>query len=411
MAGLDDVSGRAFVDMGWRTALPYCDYAHDSFASLMKGEQLRMTALGPSNNWERWREMVHNCATPHRGVFEPARPAVPASARAQSCGHLDGGASGWWESPSFWRPHRRCSQYRWLHPDEIRSCLAGRSIAFEGASLTRQVFLRLMAWMRGWPMIAEHYFQERAAFLFNATHDLLEVFERTDDARLAEVAGGNHSRLLAYGWGNATGQLLWRPYGGMRGERAEQLMYRNVSARLAAVVQGFDFAQGEDGKPSRNFELRYQTEAGRWRTENLSLATMDECDGAAHFFHRNAVGVGTLAELDGNMHPTPNCHAHNKHGLPIGGTPPKECLLRQAGAEGMEAKFAQILRMPPAHLRAMPILNLSLLKQPDAHYMCGFEHKWPNPISGWKMPPNGDCRDILNLNAIQAMLSRICHTG
>lgn len=166
-----------------------------------------------------------------------------------------------------------------------------------------------MAWMRGWPMIAEHYFQERAAFLFNATHDLLEVFERTDDARLAEVAGGNHSRLLAYGWGNATGQLLWRPYGGMRGERAEQLMYRNVSARLAAVVQGFDFAQGEDGKPSRNFELRYQTEAGRWRTENLSLATMDECDGAAHFFHRNAVGVGTLAELDGNMHPTPNCRA------------------------------------------------------------------------------------------------------
>ena len=46
----------------------------------------------------------------------------------------------------------------------------------------------------------------------------------------------------------------------------------------------------------------------------------------------------------------------------------------------------------------------------DGHFQCGAGPESPQLIRTFKVPLNGDCRDVLNLNAIQAMLNRICNT-
>ena len=45
---------------------------------------------------------------------------------------------------------------RWLQSDELRSALQGKSFIFEGDSLVRQLFLRLIFHVRGIPEIVEH---------------------------------------------------------------------------------------------------------------------------------------------------------------------------------------------------------------------------------------------------------------
>ena len=54
--------------------------------------------------------------------------------------------------------------------------------------------------------------------------------------------------------------------------------------------------------------------------------------------------------------------------------------------------------------------RLHFPEKEDVHWMCMFYPTWPRRIDGWKMPPNGDCRDLVTLNALQAMLNRACPT-
>jgi hypothetical protein len=102
--------------------------------------------------------------------------------------------------------------------------------------------------------------------------------------------------------------------------------------------------------------------------ESLSLDAMNACGGASHFFQRNSLGVGSLGTGDGRVSQ------------------------RRFGWQ----------RLIPLEQR------VRFLASEDAHFQCGFSHEWPNgPVDGWKMPHNGDCTDLLNLNAVQAMVRRI----
>jgi len=47
----------------------------------------------------------------------------------------------------------------------------------------------------------------------------------------------------------------------------------------------------------------------------------------------------------------------------------------------------------------------------DMHFQCAFMETWPISAASWKMPITADCRDLLGLNAIQAILGRVCHAG
>ena len=58
---------------------------------------------------------------------------------------------------------------------EFRKMLIGRSVIFRGNSLVRQLFLRLVWYLRGTENIIERYFHLNAAYITNGTHDSLMI--------------------------------------------------------------------------------------------------------------------------------------------------------------------------------------------------------------------------------------------
>lgn len=59
----------------------------------------------------------------------------------------------------------------WLRPLELRSALRNQTFVFMGDSLCRQLFLRLVSYLRGIPDQLERPFHTDAIYAFNATHD------------------------------------------------------------------------------------------------------------------------------------------------------------------------------------------------------------------------------------------------
>ena len=43
----------------------------------------------------------------------------------------------------------------------------------------------------------------------------------------------------------------------------------------------------------------------------------------------------------------------------------------------------------------------------DGHYQCSFSGR-NSPITFFKRPLSGDCRDLVNLNALQLVLTALC---
>jgi len=66
-------------------------------------------------------------------------------------------------------------QLKWLQPRELRSALHDKTFIFEGDSIVRQLFLRLIFHVRGIPEIVEHPFHSDAVYAFNDTHDIFTV--------------------------------------------------------------------------------------------------------------------------------------------------------------------------------------------------------------------------------------------
>ena len=117
------------------------------------------------------------CALPHEGRFaEPlgasesgkreVRFAVPLVSRTTCACRADwcrsehdwfapangtSGVMGIWTTGVSWLPDASWQEhgYGWFSSSDVLSCLAGQLLVFEGDSLTRQAFLRLVWWLRG----------------------------------------------------------------------------------------------------------------------------------------------------------------------------------------------------------------------------------------------------------------------
>ena len=74
-----------------------------------------------------------------------------------------------WHSPTSASPPHCPSSLpmRWLGRAEIEECARGKLLIFQGDSLTRQLFNRLIWWVRGIPSVVEHYYQEDAYYAFS----------------------------------------------------------------------------------------------------------------------------------------------------------------------------------------------------------------------------------------------------
>lgn len=63
----------------------------------------------------------------------------------------------------------------------------------------------------------------------------------------------------------------------------------------------------------------------------------------------------------------------------------------------------------PAH-SSYTACNNGKAKFGDPHFQCTAYPMWPRkPIFALKVPANGDCSDMLNLNAVQLLLNGVCN--
>lgn len=106
------------------------------------------------------------CTLPHEGVFaEPPLPrplAAPCATAADADGSFQAGV---------WTPKSGC-QLECVGAAHARSVLQGRSLVLIGDSMVRQLFVRLVALLRGQTAVGQPYrFHESGLYRANASHD------------------------------------------------------------------------------------------------------------------------------------------------------------------------------------------------------------------------------------------------
>ena len=358
---------------------PNSSLAHLETASWSRA----FTAYAEAPSWHHALKKQNHCSMPARGEFT-CKDHEDTAPEARPCLlPLAGGRNGTWVSRRQWVQSDSCpaSSRNFLDVRELFECLDGRALVFKGDSLTRQLFLRIVWWLRGLPLIVEHHFHRYAAYTFNTTHDSLEVFgdkplsifpargyagphdraAKADlAARVASIRPGSALVLFDFEW----------PHLQAPPPKAAQ---KNVAARISGHAGPAEAPNYVAEASTFILSLPSRRHQDHVVDETLSLDAMNACGGAPHFFQRVALGVGSLGALKDD-----------------GGRIPGQ---RRFGWQ----------RLIPSEQR------LRFVSAEDAHFQCGFAPEWPQgPVSGWKMPPNGDCTDFLNLNAVQAMMRRVC---
>ena len=297
-----------------------------------------------------------------------------------------------------WVPDARWVRqgFAWFSAADVLTCLAGRVIVLEGDSLTRQVFLRLIGWLRGTTHMVEHYFSQHAAYTFNSTDDRFVVFGRepmraytraTDHDAEAEMLA--HLSLHAWSPTSVTLAFRWASQKKWLGS-SSQGFYKPILRRVAAIVQGFG------GHFSLSWPAAVGNKAGEWpsrqpdRRQVFDLDAMNAADGEPHFFRRARLCVRdqsldiynvTLLQFGAGT-----CTIDGDYVLAKGGQ-------RQHGHP-----------IPPNQ-------RFYHTNDQDIHFECSFANQWPGRIVGWKMPENGDCRGVMSLNLAQVVLNRIAWRG
>ena len=123
---------------------------------------------------EALRQQLHSCSGAASGRFTTRLQAQGLRCGVDTCCPHWRNDACWacglkWHSPTSVSPSHCLPSLpmRWLGRAEIEQCARGRLLIFQGDSLTRQLFNRLIWWVRGIPAVVEHYYQEDAYYSFS----------------------------------------------------------------------------------------------------------------------------------------------------------------------------------------------------------------------------------------------------
>ena len=70
---------------------------------------------------------------------------------------------GFWHEDE-WRPQQTSERYRFFTPEDMHTCLAGKRIYFQGDSLMRQIYNRIITYSRMIPASIEHYYGNPSSY-------------------------------------------------------------------------------------------------------------------------------------------------------------------------------------------------------------------------------------------------------
>jgi hypothetical protein len=213
----------------------------------------------------------HNCTVPKTGVFEVALDArVDRTRPRRHCPlPLAGGRGGRWVSPTEWRPAGCVEVPVWRNSQEILQCLAGKTVIFSGDSVTRQLFGRLVSWIRDQPLAFDHYYHTGAAYTFDEDGDHLTILS-TSNKKDADTLRRAYRETRQT---PTTATLLYQ-FTEAVGRRENNLLNLGSFGRVAGVVEGH----------LENFAV--DPLDGRGKVDTLSLDDMNDCGGAEHYYRR-----------------------------------------------------------------------------------------------------------------------------
>ena len=66
----------------------------------------------------------------------------------------------------------------WMDSKQFRKHLSGAYLLFQGDSMVRQIFSRIVSHVRGYSLLTERIFHRNAIYTFNASHDILSIGEK-----------------------------------------------------------------------------------------------------------------------------------------------------------------------------------------------------------------------------------------
>ena len=257
---------------------------------------------------------------------------------------------------------------KWYSPLEAQQCLAGKRVTFAGDSMVRQMYVRLINYIRGFSQHAEHKFHHHSSYQNNGTHDLFLALGSHFPHR--QVRG---LRLEPEGWRKTMElEFLWQtkhllPVTAIQAQQPDVL----VTSVMYHTHDNFSEVDVSDWllnlAQSTSLQGVYWV-AGPVRAEwkqhvsALHLARDSKVRGAVQAFK-----AGDFAD------------SMDAHVLPLD-------IMAQAGPYEREPT--------------------------GPHFGCIFGNvDVESPLEAGmfvKQPPNGDCRDLLNLNLVQLLLNSIC---
>lgn len=276
------------------------------------------------------------------------------------CEMAHGGAVCHREAPVSPPPPAFVAGDAWLTPLEAAHVLRGYHVVFVGDSMLRQLFVRFIFHQRGLGEVVEHRYEPLMrgwCYWRNATHDLLQISDTCEAPHgLAEA-----SFLLQFFWDtNAYPSVL----------RVVAALQRGGLSRKAAVLGINYWRNGDAGtKEAAQFEPLV---AAVGPSSFFWYPVPRVGDVSTTFAERNDFYRNWTRARGGHVLPTDRMHV--------------------TGAFPLRSDFAG---------------------DPDPHYMCDWRRKLSEPMvaesfeKAVKTPPNGDCRDLFNLNVVQMILARL----
>ncbi|KAG2496713.1 hypothetical protein HYH03_005126 [Edaphochlamys debaryana] len=341
-------------------------------------------------NWDREEEVMYGDQNyfPHPDTPKPpdwetqvsfARygpPDKPMCLDPDSRGH-------WWAGQ--WQRYRGkknddasgedCEFHR-VPRKKIIECLAGKKVVLFGDSLLRQVFNRLVWYIRGMEGVMEQYYhtpglymyykdgRDKLAIHLGTPRKYLKELEEDELFRIHVIYGGDlkADTLLALKADVLVlGALRQATQGKETGALARDVVREVVSfmnqRRRGRQLLWMTFADGDPGPP-------------------------DHLTEEATTFARHAREL--VAELQ------PKAGNISFHLLPF---------------ERLSAASPYVRNELEAEWKYKP---LNTLTPTGLHFQCAAFPKFPKPIVGFKTPPTLDCRDGFNLNLVHMIMNSVC---
>ena len=399
----------AATSMAWRSHAPSCPPEQDLTPLLASPlVQRHLCRAGAEFGTCASLYAQHNCThTPSSGAFTAHNPLL----RPLRCG-VDTCCPSWRDG-ACWMCGLRWHSLHEVSPPgcaagvtmarlgraEIGRCLRGKLLVFQGDSLTRQIFNRLIWWLRGIDSNLEHYYQKDAYYSFSATDDRLTI--RTHSRR-------EHAARDAATWRHVDAALAGNATLDPARAHVVLMMFRNSAWRETDEnIQGGRFLRGKFCDETRTTDCIVREREG----------------GAAGYRHGGGIGWGRAplaGVVQGQMgrvavhRPRPDGGGVDLALLSVGAiaaSAPVELernvvCMEADGSGGLNWTRAAGAMIDHGHASKLP----PVCAHQDGHFQCSFGPLGREPTRSFKRPLSGDCRDVANLNALQLILTSLCAT-